>query len=130
VGVGRGGADYLIIMERRLKCLEQLVRAANPYQHLFIMVEMVHLFTRVLQPWHITVEVQPHVRRAWDNGRRWCEMVYLRETVATTTQRSTNATAGTNLQVMSLDLRSVGGWCHDGPSVYNRCCSPAARLPR
>ena len=96
MGVGRGGADYLIIMERRPKCLEQLVRAANPYQHLFIMVEMVHLFTRVLQRWQITVEVQPHVRRASN----------------------------------SLNLRSVGGWCHDGPSVYNRCCSPVARLPR
>ena len=46
VGVGCGGADYL---ERRPKCLEQFVRAANPYlgsqrhvnrevQHLFIMV--------------------------------------------------------------------------------------------
>eukprot|EP00618_Florenciella_parvula_P029994 CAMPEP_0119475842 /NCGR_PEP_ID=MMETSP1344-20130328/6585_1 /TAXON_ID=236787 /ORGANISM="Florenciella parvula, Strain CCMP2471" /LENGTH=50 /DNA_ID=CAMNT_0007509467 /DNA_START=118 /DNA_END=266 /DNA_ORIENTATION=- len=30
-------------------------------------------------------------------------MVYLRETAVTTTQRSTNATAGTNLPVMRLN---------------------------
>lgn len=116
-------------MERRPKCLEQLVRAANPYQHLFIMVEMVHLFTRVLQRWQITVEVQPHVRRAWDNGdvgAKWCISTNGGHNDAAINERH----CGDQLTSNSLNLRSVGGWCHDGPSVYNRCCSPAARLPR